>query len=291
MIAKREVWNYPKFVKVWVGKYKNSHNLLHWHYDCELLFVEHGEIDVFCDKHTHRLKGGDALFVDSGEMHYMRARDPETILIVIIFDREIVRPYTGEVRLSSPLLSGRCPIPEFYTKIRDALLSGSPFAGGEAAGLVLTLMSEVFGKEALAQKAMRRGRTAQFMALLEDLGEKYEFYTFSEAAAFMGMSEAYFSRYFRAETGIPFTNYLNYIRIEHAIEELKKGQATATEISSRCGFGTIRNFNRIFKSITGYAPRDLPRGFVLDEKFAYPSDAEFDPTLYDCELLESAEKE
>ena len=29
MIAKREIWKYPEDAKVWVGKYRNSHNLLH----------------------------------------------------------------------------------------------------------------------------------------------------------------------------------------------------------------------------------------------------------------------
>ena len=50
MLAKREIWKYPEEAHVWVGKYRNSHNLLHWHYDCEFVYVERGSIDVFCEK-------------------------------------------------------------------------------------------------------------------------------------------------------------------------------------------------------------------------------------------------
>ena len=74
MLAKHEVWKYQGAERVWVGKYKNSHNLPHWHYDCELLYVEEGEIDVFCEKKNYRLTRGDALFVANGQVHYMHAQ-------------------------------------------------------------------------------------------------------------------------------------------------------------------------------------------------------------------------
>ena len=93
MIAKREIWKYPEDAKVWVGKYRNSHNLLHWHYDCEFIYTEQGSIDVFCEKKTHHLVKGEALFTDSGQIHYQRACEPDTVLIVIVFDYSIIRPF------------------------------------------------------------------------------------------------------------------------------------------------------------------------------------------------------
>lgn len=77
MLAKHEVWKYQGAERVWVGKYKNSHNPPPLHYDCELLYVEEGEIDVFCEKKNYRLTRGDALFVASrsGALH---ARSADT---------------------------------------------------------------------------------------------------------------------------------------------------------------------------------------------------------------------
>lgn len=292
MIAKRQIWNYQPSVKVWVGKYQNSHNLLHWHSDCELLYVEKGEVDIFCEKQSHRLGEGETLFVDSGQVHYMHASAVDTCLIVIIFDRDILKPYIGEVRLSSPRLKHRYPIPAVYGEIRDVLLKGEPFCGGEAAGKVISLMSVIFRGEDLVPREAGDRTELRFIRLLEEIGEKYEFYTFADAVSFMGMSEAYFSRYFRAETGISFTKYLNHVRIENAVNLLhaKRG-LSMTEISSRCGFSTIRNFNRIFKEITGYAPSELPPDFEMSDSFVYPSEASFNPTLHDCELIESGSSE
>ena len=61
-----------------------------------------------------------------------------------------------------------------------------------------------------------------------------------------------------------------------------------TEISIRCGFETIRNFNRIFKKYTGYAPRDIPGSFVLSSNIQTDDEQGTDPTLTESELLESS---
>lgn len=291
MIAKREVWNYAASTKVWVGKYKNSHNLLHWHYDCELLYVESGIIDVFCEKKTHRLTDGGLLYVDSEQVHYMRAVDPETRLIVIIFDYDLVKSFLGDVRLRSAVLKGNYSIAPLYAELRELLQKKPPFFGMEAAYKVMKLMLDVFRREELVPRETADTTSGRFKELLIDINERCEYYTFAEAVSFMGMSEAYFSRYFRSMAGITFSQYLNYVRINRAISLLRKENGlSSTEIADRCGFGTIRNYNRIFRLFTGFSPKDLPQDYVLQDTFYYPSEASFDPTLYDCELLESGQQ-
>lgn len=290
MIAKREIWKYQDKAKVWVGKYKNSHNLLHWHYDCELIYVEKGVIDVFCDKKTHSLTSGELLYIDSGQVHYMQARDPETILIVIRFNYDIVRPYTGDLRLASPKLKGSYPVPQLYREIRELLLNKPPFYAGETAGKIISLMASIFRGEELVPREAADKTTERFINLLEEISDKCEQYTFQRGVSFMNMSEAYFSRYFKESTGITFSAYLNYVRTEKAIALINgKNKYTMTEIADKCGFGTIRNFNRIFKGLTGYSPSSIPNDFVLSNNFVYPSDSAFVPTLHDCVLIESGE--
>lgn len=288
MIARREVWKYDNG-QVWVGKYRNSQNLLHWHPDCELLFVEHGKIDVFCERKIHTLTEGQALFVNSEQVHYMHAVDPNTILIVIIFDYNIIRNFSDRFHLVTPVLAKSYDIPAVYQELREILTAKRTIYGAEAACKVLQLMIEIFQNEAVAQTGKEDTHTTQsFKHLLEEMNASYRFMTFEDAAKFMGMTPTYFSRFFRLTTGITFSQQLNIVRTDAAIQMIKSGQELSmTEIADLCGFGTIRNFNRIFKTFTGYAPRELPRNYNLNEKFSYPSDRAFNPTLYDCELIES----
>lgn len=290
MIAKQEVWTYPPEARVWAGKYKNSHNLLHWHYDCEFLYVEKGSIDVFCDQKKHSLKCGDALYIDSEQVHYMSAQEQGTTLIALVFDYNVVKSYVGNVRLVSPKLENAYPIEEIYSRLREVLVKKQPFYGAYAAGMILELVSTVFGAEKVTPRASNDSTSKAFKKLLEEINNKCEYYTFNDAVQFMSMSPAYFSRYFKKESGINFSDYLNHARTDRAVRLLKsEPDLSMTEISLKCGFGTIRNFNRIFKTRTGYSPTSLPDHFVFSEQFPYQSHAAFNPTLYDCELIESGE--
>ena len=101
----------------------------------------------------------------------------------------------------------------------------------------------------------------------------------------MGLSDSYFSRYFHKMSGMTFSRYLNTIRVEKAMEMLKEDRYTVTEISYRCGFETIRHFNRVFKEITGMTPRQMPKDFMLYHHTTKMLHDSFDPTLKDSVLL------
>ncbi len=287
MIAKHEIRKYSDDEKVWAGKYKNSHNLLHWHYDCELLYVEHGKIDVFCERIRYTLTDGQALFVDSGQIHYMRAHDPETVLIVIIFDYSLIKGFTNDVCLASPLLSADYGIPDVYATLRKELKEKKFFYDASAACEITKLMIDVFRGEKLIRRPEVGSTIQSFKALLGEINDKYEFYSFEDAASFMSMSPAYFSRYFHSAAGMTFSQYLNYVKTDNAVRLLRADKSLQiTEIAIRCGFSTIRNFNRTFKELTGFSPKKLPADFSLDDKVSARGTESFNPTLPDCELIE-----
>lgn len=119
--------------------------------------------------------------------------------------------------------------------------------------------------------------------LLDDVEEHYENYTFERAAAFVGFSEAYFSRLFHKQMGMTFSAYLNHVRVRHAVRLLReRPDISMTELSIMTGYTTIRNFNRMFRTITGYAPRELPESAAL----ASEDGGDGDPTLDGCILVE-----
>ena len=284
MLAKREIWEYPEGAKVWVGKYRNSHNLLHWHYDCECIYVEKGSIEVYCERKQHLLKKGEALFADSGQMHYQRALEEGTVLEVFVFESGLL-PFLGEVRLSEPKLKGNYPFSETYSRLLGVLKGHERFFGEEARCVLEELMLKVFRGEETVRRVREDGTEAAFKELLEALegGEM----TFEEAVRFMNMSEAYFSRTFKAMTGMTFTQYISCIRTERAVELLRRGTMSMTEIAERSGFQTIRTFNRTFKELTGMPPSGMPKDYTFALSSPLASGERFSPTLMGCTLIES----
>ena len=68
-------------------------------------------------------------------------------------------------------------------------------------------------------------------------------------------SANYFSRIFRKEIGVGFNAYLNCYRVDKAREMLEETELSVGEIAFICGFGSISQFNRVFKSVAGISPR------------------------------------
>jgi transcriptional regulator GlxA family with amidase domain len=83
-----------------------------------------------------------------------------------------------------------------------------------------------------------------------------------------------------------FTKYLNSLRVIEAIKRLSEKKKSVTEISIECGFGTIRNFNRVFKEITGYSPKSLPSKFSISVAIKDSANMDFDPTLSTTIILQ-----
>ncbi len=127
--------------------------------------------------------------------------------------------------------------------------------------------------------------TERYKKLLYDIDENVESYSFSRAVEYMHMSEAYFSRFFKRISGMTFSMYLNYIRVNKAIDLIRNREMSMTEIAMSCGFDTIRNYNRVFRQVTGYSPRELPDGFILNLRSNSGNDSDFDPTIKTSELM------
>lgn len=75
-------------------------------------------------------------------------------------------------------------------------------------------------------------------------------------SAELRMSTSYLSRLIKQELGMNFVAYLNKLRIDKAIELLRKEQHTAKVISALVGYDNEHTFIRNFKSITGKTPAD-----------------------------------
>ena len=77
------------------------------------------------------------------------------------------------------------------------------------------------------------------------------------------------------------------------MEAIKSGEKlSVTDIAIRCGFDTIRNFNRVFRSITGFSPKKLPRSYdVLAMHPTYGVEESRDPTDERSVLITDDEKE
>ena len=72
-----------------------------------------------------------------------------------------------------------------------------------------------------------------------------------------GMSPSAFSRFFKLHTGRNLTEYIIDIRLGAASRMLVDTAQSISEISFKCGFNNLSNFNRIFKKKKGCSPTEF----------------------------------
>ncbi|SNR31154.1 AraC family transcriptional regulator [Lutibacter flavus] len=83
----------------------------------------------------------------------------------------------------------------------------------------------------------------------------------SEISEIVNMSPVTFNRFIKKRTGKTFVEYTNDTRISYATRWLIETDLSISEISFKCGFNNIANFNRVFKKCKSATPTEFREKF------------------------------
>lgn len=286
MLAKFEKRAYAGNEHVWVGKYRNLHNISHWHMEHELIACREGSAQVMLDDTMFHITQQQCIFCHSGRVHYISA-SPDSLLLVCLFDEKLYDPITSPFALENPVFEDRYGILPKLSEIRHELQNQPIFFECRTEAMIGEILVDIFRGEPLRKAQWQFSDViTRYKQLLNHIDLEYEHITYQNAVQFMNMSDAYFSRYFKRQAGMTFSQYLNVVRIEKAVQLLNSAPTMKiTDVMLRCGFNTIRSFNRVFREVTGFTPTTLPPGYVLNTRSVPTIQGSFDPTLSDAELL------
>ena len=79
------------------------------------------------------------------------------------------------------------------------------------------------------------------------------------AAEVVGLEATYFSKYFRARTGVRFKDWITYERINRAVDLIRSEDVSLTRVAVSVGFQSLSSFDRAFKRCCGMTPSDFKR--------------------------------
>ncbi|WP_243387976.1 helix-turn-helix domain-containing protein [Bacillus kexueae] len=80
--------------------------------------------------------------------------------------------------------------------------------------------------------------------------------TVSRVAKSASISVPYFCRLFKQETGRSFVEYVTFVRLQHAVWQLRHTNKTIEQISDELGFNTPNYFSSTFKKYAGFSPSE-----------------------------------
>ena len=120
-------------------------------------------------------------------------------------------------------------------------------------------------EEALSELT-RKGNYQTFVLLAQEYIEKnyqYPDLSLEETASELEISPGYLSRLLKQATGYSFVEYVNRIRIQHALQLLTDPAIKIYEIAEKVGYRSQHYFSRAFKQILGISPIEYRKGGSL----------------------------
>jgi AraC-like DNA-binding protein/mannose-6-phosphate isomerase-like protein (cupin superfamily) len=243
---------------------------LHWQSSMELLFIKKGAGLVQVGLERLDAEAGDIFVFAPGVLHGIYGIGERMEYENIIFSLELLSG-TEDLcteRYLLPLQAGRISLPvrlragergydEAALCLRGAENANRDRLPGYEFAVKGALMGFLAG--VLAMQDVSRADDSTDTRRLKELLQWIETHSderlsVADGAAFCGLSESHFMRWFKQMTGTGFTSYLNDHRLLFAAELLRRTEDTVLSVASQSGFENLSHFNRQFKRRFGITP-------------------------------------
>ncbi|GLX70491.1 AraC family transcriptional regulator [Paenibacillus glycanilyticus] len=245
----------------------------HSHEFVEITYVSEGAGVHYIAGETVPAPHGTLFFIPVGQSHVFRPQTPKKDRPLIVYNCLFPASYLTELGSGFPHAS------ELYESFVDGPWFSLKDTTGEYHAIFRELYQEFAAKPpgylvVLASLVLRilTGLYRHKLQLVAPLGDRPQWLSVDEAIAFIDqnyaaelrlgilasqakLSERQFSRLFRSQTGMSFTEYVQNIRMETACRLLTASRSSVEEIANAVGYADLKFFYRLFKKKTGISPR------------------------------------
>lgn len=242
---------------------------LHWHDEAEWIYVAEGAVDVMVDGAAHRVGAGQMFAVDSRVLHQVIAVE-DCRQFACTFDKRLLafaladfvswqylNPYIeGKTTVAGPVTCADSALGDAFAQMaRDCAEKPACFQLDVKLNLLRIFELVVQGGYLVERRAGAHELEPVEVVLSYIEGHYAEKVTSAQLAALVGYNPQYFSRYFKRNTGLAPTEYVNRFRIERACEQLLDPERSILDISVACGFQSASYFIKKFKELKGMPPK------------------------------------
>lgn len=232
--------------------FKNFNFMPHIHRDLELLYVLDGEIDVTIENTTYHAKKNQMALIFSNQIHSFSSPNDSRVLIHVFSPdnlRSFIQSLNGRVG-KNPIFTCDESVRDFYYKCLIEKNMRSNLA-------IKSYLYIIFDQFLTSTELIEQNKTNDDILhqMLDYITNHFkEDITLKSIAHDLGYEPHYLSRIFGNRTGVNLRNYINQYRIDYAKYMLSESKEPITDIALSSGFGTIRNFNRVFLEHVGTTP-------------------------------------
>jgi AraC-like DNA-binding protein len=240
--------------------------------------VQQGEGTLVADNNMHTFRSNDIFWLGANQPHIFKSEPSyflprsrkKIVALVIFFNPEgalsafFNLPEIKQLKNFVQQQQGGFKVPAVHTTVISAqMLRISNSSGAEQLMHFVELLRLLCGCPDITPLASGNRKVAVSDHDGIRIGNIYNYImqhydkpiTLEDAASLVHMTPHAFCRFFKKHTLHTFVSFLNEVRVNEACKKLTDGNYdNIAHVAYTCGFNSITNFNRVFKSVTGQSP-------------------------------------
>lgn len=233
----------------------------HYHDFFEIYYLEDGTRNHVIYNNLYNIKSGELIIFAPYVMHYSYGEINQHFNRTVLYFKEKEIISKNLIGLLTNGTGVYQPNEQLKTKVKNIMnniikeQNYNDKYNKEYMSLLLNqLLIEIFRQIKNPIKAQTKER---FSDIITYLHEHYqEDIKLCDISQNFFISPYYLCREFKKHTNTTIITYLNTIRIMYAQRMLIETNFKITDISKQTGFANVTHFNRVFKKITGFSPKN-----------------------------------
>lgn len=263
-------------VKLSVINHKSS--LEHAHRDIELIYVIKGGLQVKISGENYHLSSSEIILINSNEFHSFQSNQ-DNLFVMIHFNYDELTSLLSQRNLSFSRNSSKQNSAHHEMKIAiEELLTiymkqdpGSALEFLEKAykisSLLISKLMKKNNQQTIDHSVTLKGHDERLADIMDYIQSNFrEPLSLDDVAGLYFLSSPYLSKFFKKQTGKTFSQYVNEVRLAHAVHELSNTDKLITRVALDNGFPNLAAFNRVFHEQYHIKPVDYRKQMQVDKK-------------------------
>ena len=244
---------------------------VHWHDELEIIYVKGGFLTVSISGESYIGKPGDAFVVSPGNLHLMGSDtgtvDYYTFLFPLknlsfraddLFEEKLLEPLNSGHLMINPRINDTAKelceqLIEVY-ELKNQESESQLTAQIKTKIILLQFILEMWKKGFIIENDTN-GRNTVEKEMVSYIQQNYTGkISLKEFGEQFHLSEKYISRYFKEHFHITLSQYVTYLRLEHAKQLLQDTDIPVTEVAMQSGYQNVSYFIRNFKKTYEISP-------------------------------------
>ena len=244
---------------------------VHWHDELEIIYVKGGSLTVSISGESYIGKPGDAFVVSPGNLHLMGSDigtvDYYTFLFPLknlsfraddLFEEKLLEPLNSGHLMINPRINDTAKeLCEQLIEVHESKNQESEsqlIAQIKTKIILLQFILEMWKKGFIIENDTN-GRNTVEKEMVSYIQQNYTGkISLKEFGEQFHLSEKYISRYFKEHFHITLSQYVTYLRLEHAKQLLQDTDIPVTEVAMQSGYQNVSYFIRSFKKTYEISP-------------------------------------